>query len=245
MPTIINFLPDGFEERLERRRVAMIGGLAMVIALLSVGTLAAVKRIHVSNVRGISQQVDKEYSEAARQIDQLRAVETTKAVLLRKAAVATSLLDRTPRSYLLANLSNALPTHTSLVMLRMQTKAKKPTLAEKKEADKAGTAARKSGKKGSEEQPVTTSVLFTVEGLAPTDMEVAEYMSQLAKGNLFKNVDLVLSEKFEFDDNTIVRKFTIEFELNPRAMRQSGVTEQPTRETTPAETQRPDRERGA
>ena len=111
---VINFLPDDYLQRRSLRRANLLclalGGGALV-ALGALSGLFVYRAMQVTVERTIA---ESQYAEASRQIDQLKQLENRKAGLLHKVELSTTLLERVPRSYLLARLTNYLPAHTSL-----------------------------------------------------------------------------------------------------------------------------------
>ncbi len=53
-----------------------------------------------------------------------------------------------------------------------------------------------------------------IEGVALDDETVANFMTNLRKSKLFKNVDLVVSEQFE-QSKVKLKKFTLSCEISP------------------------------
>jgi hypothetical protein len=66
--------------------------------------------------------------------------------------------------------------------------------------------------------------VFHVDGVAPTDMEVAEYIARLGADPLFRDVDLQFSEGFAYKEGVQMRKFQLSFQLNPEAERILGAS---------------------
>ncbi|MCX5653445.1 MAG: hypothetical protein NTY65_02175 [Planctomycetota bacterium] len=236
MVNIINFLPCDYMERRGRRRdniiCLIIGGLAAV-GLGLAGMLAAVTMFSSAGMRAV---VEKQYQEATLQIKQLKDLEERKAGLVHKVELSSDLLERVPRSTLLARLTNYLPQKASLTALVLKLEdvevpaprsTAQPPAAAAKDADKA--PAKNAGKSG-KGKPNTIKVkqwTFHAEGLAPTDMQVAEYISRLAADPLFRDVDLQYSESFPYQETLTMRKFQLSFRLSPDAEKMLGPTAAP------------------
>jgi hypothetical protein len=78
--------------------------------------------------------------------------------------------------------------------------------------------------------PVTAKVydvFLKIEGVAATDVQVAQFITKLNRSTLFKDVNLVVSEEYKGQssssssqrpqDADVMRKFQIEMMLNPNA----------------------------
>jgi hypothetical protein len=59
--------------------------------------------------------------------------------------------------------------------------------------------------------------VFRVDGMAPTDVEVAEYIQRLAADPLFRHVDLQFSEEFPYREGVLVRRFQLVVRLSLEA----------------------------
>jgi Tfp pilus assembly protein PilN len=226
---VIDFLPSDYLARRCARRTnlmcAAIGAGAVLLMGAAVGILV-IQAIGVAHMRNV---VDRKYAEASRQIQQMKDLENRKAGLLRKVELSASLLERVPRSYILARMTNELPAHTSLTTLTMSVveveQEAPPEAAAETKPDQAdgktpAANARAKGKTPAKKGPAKIKVKrtqFVLGGLATTDVEVADYISRLSADPIFEGVDLKFSEEFPYDENTRLRRFEIVLRLNPKA----------------------------
>jgi len=68
-----------------------------------------------------------------------------------------------------------------------------------------------------------TALMEKVKGSAPTDADVAAYMTALQKSPLLDGVSLTYSEEFKKEkDNITMRRFNIEMRINPDADLRTG-----------------------
>jgi Tfp pilus assembly protein PilN len=237
MLNVINFLPEDYQERRGRRRANIVclimAGVSVVVLGLVVGLLF-LSAIGMSAMRAL---VDQQYRQASLQIEQFKQLEERKADLIRKVELSTDLLERVPRSQLLARLTNCLPPKAGLMGLVMKVEyvevpvgsaaavaagAKAPAAGDAQDASKAG--AKRSGKKGKADTVKVKQWVFHVDGVAPTDMEVAEYIARLGADPLFRDVDLQFSEEFPYKEGVQMRKFQLSFRLSPEAEKILGAS---------------------
>lgn len=225
---VIDFLPNDYLVRRYARRAnllcAAVGGGAILLMGAVVGILV-IQAIGVAHMRTV---VDRKYAEASRQIQQMKDLESRKAGLLRKVELSASLLERVPRSYILARLTNNLPAHASLTTLTMsvvEQEQEAPPVAGDAKTDQADDKTpakntRAKGKTASKKGPAKIKVKrvqFVLGGLATTDVEVADYIGRLSVDPIFEDVDLKFSEEFPYDESTRLRRFEIVLRLNPKA----------------------------
>ena len=236
MLNVINFLPEDYQERRSRRRANIVclimAGASVVVLGLVVGLLF-LSAIGMSAMRTL---VDQQYRQASLQIEQLKQLEARKADLIRKVELSTDLLERVPRSQLLARLTNCLPAKAGLMGVVMKAEDVEVPVGsaaavkavaqatDAQDASKAGAKRGSSGKKGKADTVKIKQWVFHVDGVAPTDMEVAEYIARLGADPLFRDVDLRFSEEFPYKEGVQMRKFQLSFRLNPEAEKILGAS---------------------
>ncbi|MEM9420054.1 MAG: PilN domain-containing protein, partial [Planctomycetota bacterium] len=123
-----------------------------------------------------------------------------------------TLKDNVLKSMVFAELINNMPATLRLTDLELQTKVAKNG------APKARTAIqrekmRQKGTGQKEVQVVPTVVEITLIGMAPTDVEISDYIGSLNAHELFRNVSLAFVEEAKKEEN-VMRKFRIELALD-------------------------------
>jgi Tfp pilus assembly protein PilN len=171
-------------------------------------------------------EVTKQYAEAAKSIEQVKAMQDKQRKMGQQAELAASLLERVPRSFLLAEMTNAMPAGVSLMDVRLESKIRSASAGgggkTQFELKKAAMDAN-SGKKGAPPAPQAKQydVTMKVFGVADNDVQVAQFMAKLNTSQLLKDVNLVISDEFVVNE-TKMRKFEIEMVINPNAEVQPG-----------------------
>ena len=216
---VMNFQPRDFTERRGRRRATL---LCLGLAGVALVALAGVCALHVIRVFGASRLravVEQQYREAGRQIEQLKLLEDRKAGLVRKVELSADLLERVPRSHILARLTNALPPDTSLQVLVMSTvEVEVPVL--KPTTTKEDNAPVSKGSKSKRPEKIRRrEIQFRLDGLAVTDVQVAEYIARLTADPLFEEVNLKFSEEFPYEPGVTMRRFELTFRLSLEAQK--------------------------
>ncbi len=213
--SIINLLPKDYQQQRTRRRIDMLCAGLFLLVLVGVVTAALHSADTAASVREAREEINEDYRAAAESIRQIQQLESVKQDVIDRASMAAALLERVPRSYLLACLTNALPSGASLVEVSLETKATRPVAKEEKpktkfqvrQAQRAGQSDESSGPT----QPVL-EVSMKVTGLAQTDEQVAEIIGTLQSNALFGAVELVFSEQVP-DEELALRRFQVTMEL--------------------------------
>src|SRR5688572_17296885 len=123
-PNELSFLPDDYLERKSRRRAnALCASLSVVVMTAIAGAFAVTER-SMREVEGRAAKVDQTFTEAARSIEQVNQMKAKQRKIVHQAELAASLVERVPRSNLLAEFTNALPPGTSLLDLSLESRVK-------------------------------------------------------------------------------------------------------------------------
>ncbi len=224
-PNQLSFLPDDYLHRKTQRRSNVICAGLFVIVMAAIGTAFTYSERSVKAVEKQHTQIDEEYTEAARRIQQVQRMQDKQRQMAQQAELTASLLEKVPRTFILAELTNTLPTGVSLLDFTLESRrtnvvavvAAKTIYEQRKqeiERDKI-----KDGKaKDPALLPRVYEVTMKLTGIADTDVQVAQYISRLNRSPLFKDVNLVISDQYKKDkDDRTVRKFQIELTLLPDA----------------------------
>ena len=217
-----SFLPEDYlQNRIHRRTNLICLTLFVIVMAGVVGAFLVTNQQRVEVLRQ-QRQVDKNFEQAAARLEQLKGLQDRKQRMLQKAKVTAMLLERVPRSNILAELINNMPDLVSLVNLELETKVDKTkrhkprtSLEAAKQKVRRKKTRGKNADRPEEQTPriVPTRVIITLTGTAATDVDVADYMTSLDRSPLFEMVNLLFSEQILIDDEP-VRKFKVEMLLN-------------------------------
>lgn len=219
----MSFLPEDYLDRRRSRRTNLICLTLFVVVMGSVAATFFVTDKKRVEARDHHRAVSTRYEQAVENIEELDRLQVQKKEMLRKAKITAVLIERVPRSVMMAELINNMPTSLSLLEFQLETKIRATPITATNAIDKAKAVARNSRKGGDltdaeEDDPMTrpTDVTIQLVGIAPTDVQVAQFMTALGRADLFTDVSLVFSEETMLEQETL-RKFRIEMALNQDA----------------------------
>lgn len=219
-PNQLSFLPDDYLEQKRRRRANMICGLLMCVVMAALVPAVVLSLRSNHDIEAREARINQEYAEQARRIEMAREIKTRQSRMAHQAELAASLLEKLPRSYLLAELTNALPENVSLLDFSLDSKVRQQPVAEQPTAfDKKKKAVEaENGKKAPEPviRPKVYDVTVKLTGIAYNDVQVAQYMNKLRKSANLQDINLIVVEEFSQQDEKL-RKFQLEMQLNPDA----------------------------
>lgn len=215
-PNQLSFLPDDYLERKARRRTNVIcAGMFLICAGAIVAAIVFTERT-LGEARARNAEVSAQYAEAARPIRQFQQLQEKQRTMAHQAELTASLLERVPRSYLLAELTNSMPAGVSLLDVDLDSRVRvtqapvAQTAFEKKRTELNNEQSKPAA------QPRVYDVTLKVTGIASTDVQVAQFITKLNQSKLLRDVNLVVSDEFLFNKDKL-RKFQIEMTLDPKA----------------------------
>src|SRR5262245_53477232 len=100
----------------------MICASLFSVVLLAIGGAFSFTERSVRSVEREHAEIEAKYAEAAVKIMQVQRMQEKQKTMARQAEITASLLERVPRSFLLAEITNNLPAGTSLLDLGMESK---------------------------------------------------------------------------------------------------------------------------
>jgi len=226
-PNQLSFLPDDYLERKARRRANILCGVLAVIVLgVIVSAFQYMEKI-TKAVDAKYQVVEQQYADAARRIEKVNQMRAQQQQVVRRAELAASLVEKVPRSNILAEFANSLPPGLSLLNMMMESKERASLAPPAMSAFEQKRAALEGRAANAVIAPKTYDVFIKVEGVATTDVQVGDLMEKLKRSPLFKEVNLLYTEEFKQatggqsaggkGNEEVLRKFQIELTLNPNA----------------------------
>jgi Tfp pilus assembly protein PilN len=161
--------------------------------------------------------VDRDYATAAARIEQVQTLHARQRQIVQHAELAAALVERIPRSNILAEFTNCMPPGASLLELVMDSRPRSAPapMGTAFEQKKAALEARQKGAVTAEAPKL--DVYLNVTGVAETDVQVSDFITKLNESRFLRDVNLVVSEVYQQDKAAALRRFQIEMMLNPDA----------------------------
>lgn len=222
----VSFLPEDYLRRKTERRALLINMVlfAGMVALVSSAFLITNrKRAEVLTKQA---QVEAEFETEKQKLKQLEVLEAQQRGLRERGEITQMLIERVPRSVLLAEITNRMPGNVTLTGFEMTsrrvmpavTPVNEPPPAPKSLSDKLGLAEGGEKPKVEPPRPKPPRLEFSliIEGLAISDTEVADFQSNLKQCPLLERVDLI-STLESVTDEVAMRKFRLEASIRPDA----------------------------
>ena len=209
-----SFLPEDYVEKKTQRRTNIISLTLFVVVMTSIIGAFFVTDRQRAEVYELQRQVNVQFEEAAKRLEQLDQLQKRKEEMLRKASVTAVLIERVPRSLILAELINQMPSTLSLLDLDLKTKVVQGYVTAATAMDLAKQRSKNGKTDSPQPQVQKTNVSMRLVGVAPTDVQVAQFMTSLSRSPMFNDVNLAFSEEVNLSDERLMRKFRIDLRLN-------------------------------
>jgi Tfp pilus assembly protein PilN len=209
----INFVPDDYIENTESRRTNLMYLVLLAVVMAAMGGSFLTIRYRQRALDTQELLINKKLARAAEAITQFEQLQARRKDMMKTALATAELLEPVPRSVLLASLTNNLPAGVSLLRLN---------LVQKEPARTASRVATTKYKKtqgnvaAAEQEPISKEKLLQtnidIEGVAPSDRQVAAYIECLSSSMLLTNVALVESKEQKIEDS-VFRRFKLKAKL--------------------------------
>jgi Tfp pilus assembly protein PilN len=193
----INFVPDDYVQSNESQRTNLMYLVLFLVVMVTLGGSFMIITVRQRALSTKEKIITAKMARAEQTIKQFEELQIKRKAMMKTALTTAELLEPIPRSILLASLTNNLPAGTSLLQLNLIQKAPKinrsATTTSKYKQEQEKKAA--SEPKTSPEKLLETHI--DIEGVAPSDLQVATYIEKLGSSILLDNVALVESKEYK------------------------------------------------
>jgi hypothetical protein len=204
MPNI-NFVPDDYVQSNESRRANLMCLVLFSVVMAALGGSSVTIKIRQRACAAEESLVNARMARMQESIKKFEDLQAKRKEMMKTALTTAELIEPVPRSVLLASLTNTLPTGVSLVKLNVmqressKTASRARTTRTRYETAQARNNADATGRFSAEEGLETH---MDIEGMAPSDIQVADYIKRLGNSILLDNVALVESAEKKVDDTS-------------------------------------------
>jgi Tfp pilus assembly protein PilN len=212
----INFVPDDYVQGNESRRANLMCLVLFSVVMAALAGSFVTIKIRQRACSAEESLVNAKMARMQESIKKFEELQTKRKEMMRTALTTAELLEPVPRSVVLASLTNTLPAGVSLLKVGLlQKEARKTASAAAKtkyQAAQESQAGAEPEPKGSTEPQIETHL--EIEGMSPSDLQVAAYIERLGGSILLTDVALVESKEKKVED-TSFRQFKLTAVLRP------------------------------
>lgn len=218
------FLPQDYVKGKSEQRANIFVLTLFVVVMLGTGAAFALNLQRQRAVAAENREVTAQFEAEHTKFNQLKELQTKREELMDSAELVTALIDRVPRSVLLAELTRSMPSGLALTTVQLEGERYRPPPT-KPVAPGAGTGPKvksltdpSGGAAAAKPKVVPPRFEHTlmIEGVAGENTEIADYMAALKASPLLREVELQFIKQ-TVENDVDLRKFRITATLRPDA----------------------------
>ncbi len=192
----IDFVPDDYMQQRDANRANFLYLILFAAVMGAIGVTFSIIKVRQKAAEAELALMNSKLGQAGGQIVQLEELKVKSKTMMKTMMMTAELLEPVPKSVILACLTNNLPGGVSLLKLNIVEK--------ESQVPSGGTAASSqyeaaSAAAGSVANEKVIKTKISIEGIAPSDIEVAAYISHLDSSILLDEVALVESKEHKID----------------------------------------------
>ncbi len=193
----INFVPDDYIQNTDSRRTNLMYLVLFLIMMIALGGTFTAIRIRYRSVIAKEMLVNSKMNQIQESIKQFEDLQIKRKEMVKTALMTAELIETVPRSVLLASLTNNLPAGASLLRIKLIQKEPTVNISAKSSATFGSKTPQVAPAPAESETSVEKSLVtyIDLEGIAPSDLQVAVYIENLGNSTLLDNVALVESKE--------------------------------------------------
>ena len=191
----VDFVPEEYIQQRESGKANFMYLLLFGAMMCGIGVTFTIIKMRQKAVATELAIVNAKMAEAGEQIAQIEELKTKGKEVMKTMVMTSGLVEKVPRSIVLACLTNNMPTGVSLLEFKLE--EKEITLKTPKPA--ANTAGAAAAAAAAPPQMIT-STMVNISGIAPSDIGVANYIARLSESILLDKVALVESKERKVED---------------------------------------------
>ena len=197
----LEFLPDWYPQIRSRRRVVVIQAWTSLAIVLGLGVWWTVSSRNVRAAESTLASLDAQLVASRGEVKTLEELVTLQKKLGAQAQVLAKVGTHVESARLLATLDEVMPKTMALLELSFQTEELKPaSLADTRVAQE-------------KDRKLDRRLNVKLAGVAPTDVEVADFLTKLTAKAFFEDVRMTRS-KPRLDNGRLMREFEVYFSMN-------------------------------
>ena len=226
----INFIPEDYVNNRESQRANYFYIVLFVLVMVAIGSTFSVIKYKQKAVIKADALVNKKIKDAEIALAQLESLQKKKKEMMNTVLLSKELIEPIPRSTLLAFLTNNLPDQVSLTDVYL--KQKELVVSSVKAPPKKTTTQYKDAKGNAAKVavvvPARTPKKFDTEieiqGAAPSNIEVAEFIANISNTCFFDSVLLVKSQDTKIEEADVL-EFKLKAMLRKDALVDDSIVE--------------------
>ncbi len=194
----VDFLPECIRQQRARHKQIVRQSYLLVACVLAMGLLAYVRQGRVAVARAEVSTLTERAQNLKRQIAMIPPLERQMAHLMIKKQINEELGSRTDCTAVLAELCRLMPGNMALLSMELKTVDVRVQAVRPAKQSSRTAAAAAPGRSSKPADEIIRRVRLDLTGVAPTDVDVANFIGQLSASCLFEQVQMGYSKTKAF-----------------------------------------------
>jgi len=199
----INFLPPWYTQFLRRRRTVFFQTWVTIGVAMGLGLWMFLAERNQRNAENVLDTLTGQVQQTSTQLQQMERLEMLRRQLRQQAEVLTRLGIHVETARLVTKLADATPPSLSFLSLNIDTDEIPVQLS----------AAERAGLKEGSRPPVDRRLRVRMQGVAPTDLELATFLTDLHQTSFFERPALTYVKERR-ESGHVLREFEVTFTIN-------------------------------
>jgi len=199
----INFLPSWYSQFLQRRRTVFLQTWLTLLVALGFGLWLFLADRNERAAEGVLDSLKGQVQQTSAQLTQMDRLEMLRKQLRGQAEVLVKLGIHVESARLITKLADIMPPSLSLLSFNMDTDEIPVQLS----------AAERANMKEGTRPPLDRRMRVRLQGVAPTDVELATFLSELTRTSFFERPALNYVKDHR-ESGHVLREFEVTFSIN-------------------------------
>ena len=199
----IEFLPPWYSQFLRRRRTVFFQTWMTIGVALGLGLWMFLAERNQKNAESVLDTLAGQIQQTSTQLAQMERLEQLRRQLRVQAEVLTKLGIHVEAGRLISKLAEASPPSLSLLLLNIDTDEIPVQLS----------AAERVNLKDASKPPVDRRLRVRLQGVAPTDVELAMFLTDITQSSFFERPSLTYVKNRQ-EGGHVLREFEVTFSIN-------------------------------
>lgn len=197
----LEFLPDWYPQTRRRRRLVLLQGWLTLVVLFGLGGWILLAERNIAVAEDSLRALKGQLSQTDAQLAEMDKLDVMRKQLSQQNQILSRIGLYVEACSMVHRIDSLMPRQMSLTGIRLENEEK---------VDNSAAQVVKG------EQAVDRRLKVTIQGVCPTDVDLANFMTQLAAEKYFDQVNITYARE-KSESNHVMREFEITFSINLNA----------------------------
>jgi Tfp pilus assembly protein PilN len=197
----LEFLPDWYPQTRRRRRLVLLQGWLTLVVLFGLGAWVLLAERNIAVAEDSLRALKGQLSQTDAQLAEMDKLDVMRKQLSQQNQIISRIGNYVEACSMVHRIDALMPRQMSLTGVRLENEEK---------VDNSAASALKG------DQAIDRRLKVTIQGVCPTDVDLANFMTQLAAEKYFDQVNITYARE-KSENNHVMREFEITFSINLNA----------------------------